>query len=428
MDDQRILWDTVVGFAEFSRANADCPLIEQARRSMLAGLSCERCSQVRCRYSLTVRVSAMHFGGMQITACPSAPSDPDSTGPITVQPALSSVLGPAFLPGLARPQLDEDFIDQIVGSNARWKRFLIITRHRELWNSFCGSAVVELRNEYQRLKYRTILTWLQAQVCRWKYSLTSDRSWFVKWPSWSVFLLGLVMCVGTGLMATSIVGVYKLLRNTPGVADSPISCAIIATIAGGCVFGVKCGLASVEGGAWKRRFCLIAAGLTGVLTVAFFVLLSLLTGGLAATTVPVDSIGSDVAVIGRPWLSPHLQYVQLLLEWTASLTVFLFGDVLIDRHGTPDSQPNPIKVYRHRQWRAAEEALRDDKQARGRARGNLVQLLAERKAFVASALASFERKAELARRQEEGLRRQRGEPAIAPPSRFRSLIHRLFNK
>ena len=44
------------------------------------------------------------------------------------------------------------------------------------------------------------------------------------------------------------------------------------------VFGVKCGLASVEGGVWKRRFCLIAAGLTGVLTVAFIVLLALLPG------------------------------------------------------------------------------------------------------------------------------------------------------
>ncbi len=361
------------------------------------------------------------------TSCPPEPPDPGSTDRITTQPALESVLGPAFLPGLARPQIDEDLIDKTVGSNARWKRFLVITRHRELFNTCCGSAIVELRNEYSRLKYRTIMTWFQAQGCRWKYTFTPERTWFAKWPSWSVFLLGMVLLVGTGLMATSIVGVYKLLRNTPGVADSPISCLIIATIAGGCVFGVKCGLASVEGGAWKRRFCLIFTALTGVLTVTFFVLLALLTGGLAATVVPVDHWGGDMPVIGQPWLSPHLQYVQLLLEWTASLTVFLFGDVLIDRHGTPNSDQNPLKFFRHRQWKAAEEALRDDRQSRGRARGNLIQLLAERKAFVVSALASFERKAELARRQEDGLRRQRGEPAAVPTSRLRALIRRLFN-
>jgi hypothetical protein len=41
-------------------------------------------------------------------------------------------------------------------------------------------------------------------------------------------------------------------------------------------------------------------------------------------------------------------------------------------------------------------------------------------------LGSFERKAELARRQEEGLRRQRGEHSAVPTSRPRSLFRRLF--
>lgn len=287
--------------------------------------------------------------------------------------------------------------------------------------------MTELQTEYQRLHYRIIMMWLQALGCRLMYYATPSNSWFVKWPSWAVLLLGTAILVGTGLMAASIVGVYKLLLNTPGVADSPVSCAIIATIAGGSVFAAKFGLGAVDDRAWKKRFCWISAGLTTLLTIAFVVLLSLLTGGLAATTVPVDRVGGDAPIIGQPWLSPHLQYVQLLLEWTASLTVFLFGDVLIDRHGMPNSEQNPMKVYRFRQWKAAEEALRDDRQARGRARGNRRQLLSERKAFVVSGLASFERKAELARRQEEGLRRQRGETAVASTSRLRSLIHRLFN-
>lgn len=365
--------------------------------------------------------------GMQIIACPADQPNPDSTGQITVQPSLPSVLGPSFLPGLVHPQVHEDFIDQTVGSNSRWKQFMVITRHRELWNSFRGSALTELKAEYHRLRYRVILTWLQAARCQWAYYLTSDNSWFVKWPSWAVFMLCLAMLVGIWLMLTSVIGVYKLLQNTPGLADSPISCAIVATIAGGCVFAVKFGMESLDrDSAWRKGCCLASLLFTGILTVAFFVLLSLLTGGLAATTVPVDSVGGDLTVIGRPWLSPHLQWVQLMLEWNSSLTVFLFTGLLIDRYGVPNSEQDPVKIYRYRQWKAAEESLRDDRQARGRARGNIIQLISERKAFVVSALGSFERKSELARRQEEGLRRQRGEPAARPSSRLASLLGRLF--
>ena len=366
-----------------------------------------------------------------MTNAPSPPESgkslPDSqSDALTVQSALPSVLGPAFLPGLARPTVDEAFIDQAVGSSAERKVQKVIKRHRAVWKAHFGSAAVELRHECRRLRHRVSLTRWQANGCRLRLALTPGRTWFLEWPSWAVFMLLLAFILGAALTVMPIVGVYKLLQNTPGLADSPLSCAVIATIVGGCVVPMKFGLAAVEDQKWKRRFCVTSAALTAVLSIAFFVLLAFQTGGLAASTVPVDSVGVDAAVIGRPWLSPHLQYVQLLLEWMASLTLFLFSDVLLAVHGYPTSKQSPRKIFWSQQLTASEQALRDEEQAMGRAQGNLAQLEAEEDAFVASAMMSFERKAELARRQEDGLRRQRGEPVPPPRRSWLDRIRNLF--
>lgn len=349
---------------------------------------------------------------------PAGVPDPDAKlNPVThllIQPALPSVVDAEFTLKLTLPSLDDPFIDDVVGSRARQRLLMIINHHRELWNRCCAGAVEQYRR--QQVVARLQLPFLAGQVWFYRavYLLTPNWEYFAGWPTWSKWFFLFLQAVGWVMLFASGVGVFTLLRNTATLADSPVACAVVATVVAGCVFGIKGSLAAIESELWRRRFRKGLGAVTVILTWVFFVPLAFLTGGLGASVVSVQELSQNGTADSFGWLSPHVQYLQLLLENTVALATFFFSDLYVEKHGPPNRTPNPVKRFRSQQRNAAAEACQRTHQSLAQARGIRRQLLADRKTFVLQAIARFERKAELARRQEEGLRRQRGESVPEP--------------
>lgn len=357
-----------------------------------------------------------------------SPPAEDVVNDLLIQPCLGTQFTPEYVRSRPRPVVDETGIDQIVGSSARRKERLVINSHRDEWNAYLASVVEALRREYLRACGR--IPFLRFQVIRaWvAFVLTREHSWFVRWPSGAVAMWSLLITVSVVMACASCIGVYKLFANLGSLSDSPMSCAIIATISGAAVIGIKAGFTLFETPRAKNVARAVMATLTAILTVAFIVLISLFSGGLAAGLIPIDRIGEPTEQLGMPWLSPHVQYVQLLLENCACIAATLFAELFVERHGTPNRELRPIKKLRSRQLNAAKRALTAELTLIGVLRGERLGLFAERKRFVARALVSFERKAELARRQEDGIRRQRAENTPAPAPHRPHILSRLFHR
>ena len=358
---------------------------------------------------------------------PTAPDPkPDPLTQLTVQLALLSVVDDKLSFNITRPNVDGDFIDNIVGSRARHKLRLVINHHRELWNSQFIGVIEQLRREQSFARTHLPVMRFQARFYRIAFYTTRTWAWFVRWPSWAKWYFLLLNAIGWWMTIASGVGVYKLLSNTAILADSPVACAVIASLVGGSIYGIKGGIASIESDLWRRRFRKGLAALTALLAVAFFVLLSLLTGGLGAGMLNALQMVQASPVESLSWLSPHVQYVQMILESASGLATFLFADFYCEKHGPPNREQSPKKRLRHQQWAAAIEAYQKTHNAVGRARGLRRQLLADRKRFVSQATSVYERKADLYRRQEDGIRRQRGEAAAEAPRGFFSRVRGIF--
>lgn len=346
---------------------------------------------------------------------------------LLTQPSLNTGYTSEYLASLRRPQVDETRIDSTVGSNIRAKRRVIINLHRDLWNEYLAVVVEALRHEYRRACGHIPFLRLQVGIAWTRHYFTRERSWFVQWPTGAVALWALLVLITVVMLGASGYGVYKLTATVPALADSQGARWVLATIAAAAVMGVELGLAVIESPRGKKWSRIILSVLTGVLLVAYIVLLSLFTGGLGADVVPMDRIGDAAAVIGMPWLSPHVQWVQLLLESTASLAASSFAGIFVERHGTPNRSIRPVKVFRAKQLHAARTALSEELTLIGHLRGARISLLSERKVFVNAAVISFERKLLVARRQEDGIRRHRDEsnPTAAQANRG-GLLRRFF--
>lgn len=340
---------------------------------------------------------------------------PDPLSELCVQPALPTVVDARYELLVTCPEVDEDFVDKVVGSQARYKRRLVINHHRELSNRCAAGAIHQLNREQTFARLHLPVKQAQARHYRLRFYLTPTWAYFEQWPTWAMLMFLQLLAVGWFMTLASAFGIFRLLSNTARLADAPVACVLIAGIVCGCIYGIKGGLASIESPDWRRRFRKGLAVLTALLAVTYFVLLSLLTGGLGATVMNALQLVQTSPKDSFAWLSPHVQYVQLCLEATAALASFFFADFLCEQHGLPTRLRNPKKQLRAQQWNAAKEAYQQTYQVIGRARGARRQLLADRKSYVLAAIALFERKAELAKRQEEGLRRQRGEAAPEPP-------------
>lgn len=347
---------------------------------------------------------------------------------LLTQPCLNTQYTPEYIASLKRPAVDEARIDATVGSNAKAKRRTIINLHRDLWNEHLATAVECLRREYLRACGRIPFLRLQFLLAWMRFHLTPERSWFVRWPSGAVALWSLLVLVTVVMLGASGYGVFKLTATVPALADSLGARVVLATIAAAAVLGVELGLAVIESPRGKKWSRIILSALTGVLLIAYIVTISLFTGGLGADLVPMDRIGDPAASIGQPWLSPHVQWIQLLLESCASLAASSFAGIFVERHGTPDSDIRPVKRFRSRQLHAAKRALSQERTLIGYLRGARIALLSERKCFVNAAVISFERKLLLARRQEDGIRRHRDEtnPPTPTPNRT-GFFRRIFN-
>ena len=343
------------------------------------------------------------------------------------QPCLNTGYTAEYLASLTRPQVDEVRIDATVGSKARAQRRIVVNFHRDLWNAHLATAVEALRHEYRRASGRLAVLRLQVAIAWIKFRLTREHSWFVKWPTGSVALWALLILITVVMLGASGYGVFKLAATIPSLADSLGARMVLATIAGAAVMGIEAGVASIESRPAKKWYRIVMSCLTAGLLATYFVLLALFTGGLGADVVPMDRIGDPTATIGMPWLSPHVQWVQLFLEAAASLSAASFAALFVERHDTPTREKRPIKKFRSSQLHAATYALSDELTLIGHLRGARIALLSERKHFVNSAVISFERKLLLARRQEEGIRRHRDDsnpPAVA--SAQPGFLRRLF--
>ncbi len=357
---------------------------------------------------------------------PNAPECPFKE--LLIQPFIEGPCNDQFFANHPCPAIDEDFIGKTVGSKTKRKRRVVVNHHRDYWNSLYGTKVVELQHE-RRLRASDVKQ-LAGQLRQQKiaFALTQSWTWFAEWPAWSAFLFKLLYAVAGLMMGASSVGVFKLLQNTAVFADSKVSCAVVATLAGASVFGVKSLFASIKDAELQNRLRIAAALLTGVLAVTYFVLVSFMTGGLGAPVLTVDQIANSTGSTMKPWLSPHMQLVQLLLEMFASLSAFLYSEIYVERHGSPKLSQNPKKIFRAKQRDESDRQYQLAHHAMGRCDGNRRGLLYQRKSYVASAVASFERKFELARLQEEGIRRQRGDAGPDRPPSFFSRFANLFKK
>ena len=347
---------------------------------------------------------------------------------LLIQPFIEGPCNERYFANHPRPAVDEDFIDKIVGSKTARKHRLVVNHHRDYWNSLYATKVVELQHE-KRLRARDAER-LARQLRQQKiaFALTWSWTWFAEWPAWSAFLFKLLYAVAGLMMGASAVGVFKLLQNTAVFADSKVSCAVVATLAGASVFGVKSLFASIKDHERQNRLRIAVAALTAVFAITYFALVAFMTGGLGASLQTVDQIANSTGSTTKPWLSPHTQLVQLLLEMFASLSAFLYSEIYVESHGSPKLSQSPIKIFRAKQRDEADRQYQLAHHAMGRCDGNRRGLLFQRKSYVTSAVASFERKLELAKRQEEGIRRQRGDGGSDNPPSIFTRVTKLFKQ
>lgn len=329
---------------------------------------------------------------------------------------------PAWTAPVPEPEIDGAFIDTLVRGRVRNGLRKVRVHHARLWDSRMAGLLDELREERVFFKHRRKLVRRQSSRIGRQFESVSSTAWLVAWPLWAIAQLGALLAMLVAMFAASATGVFKLLLNTAVFADSPVACGILATLATAIPFGIKLGITCIEGEHWRRRVRKLLAWLCTALAIAFLVLLALVTGGLGSALLTSLQLAEPTPVQSLAGLAPHLQWVQLLLELTVALAVYCFIDLLCERHGSPRRSPNPHHWLVQDQWQRAEAAHQQESETFGWTLGARRRLRASRAVFVSRATALYEQQADLARRQEEGIRRQRGE---TPPDERRGLLARV---
>jgi hypothetical protein len=347
---------------------------------------------------------------------------PPITDPVTqllIQPSVYKAEEAPFLPPEQRPQVDQEYIKKMVGGRSWFKSSKVASWARAEWDRHLGGKILEARASRKEAKAAIPGLKLRVHYHTALAHLCGTFEQFRAWTSWAAFKFRLLQAAAWTLVAASITGTYKLLALQASFADSPLSCAVIATIVAIAVYGVKGMIGKIESATLRRRLRIGLDALCLVLLVTYCVLLAFQTGGLSAGVLDVMQIGRGSAAFGLPWLSPYLQACQLLVEVFAALSCFENAEALAERHGDPNRTPSAAKELRMQQVHALERSLKSLQESIARAEAVILRLKADRKAFVLGAVNTFEREAELERRQSDGLRRARTE---AEPRR--SLLRR----
>lgn len=332
--------------------------------------------------------------------------------PITellIQPTVYEPGETSYLPKEIRPPVNTTVINSLVNSGAFFKRSKVVRYSGMEWDRHLKGKVEEmlaiLRNATaaiprleRRVRYHNAI----ALFCGTFETLR-------RWTTGAANKLRMFQFAGWVLLIASFAGAYKLLSLQAAFADSPITCAIIASLLPVTVMGAKGMLWKIESLVLRRRLRIGLDAFSLVLLATYCGLLAFQTGGLAAGTLDVLQMGRGEASFAKPWLSPYLQLCQLWLEAFAGLACFESAEALKERHGEPDQTRSAAKELRIQQSYVLEQSLRTHLDTIAWAQGTLQRLKADRAAYVIEALAYFEEKAEARRAHRAGMNRARAE-------------------
>lgn len=332
--------------------------------------------------------------------------------PITellIQPSVYESAETPYLPKEVRPAVRTDVINSFVNSGAFFKRSKVVRHARAEWDRHLRGKVEEMRAILQnatgaipRLERRVRYHNTIALFCGTFETLR-------RWTTGAANKLRMFQIAGWVLLIASFAGTYKLLALQVAFADSPITCAIIASLLPVAAFAAKGMFWKVEPPDLRRRLRIGLDAFSLVLLATYCGLLALQTGGLAAGTQDVLQLGRGETSFGKPWLSPYLQMCQLWLEAFAAIACFESAEALRERHGEPDQTRSAAKELRLQQAYVLEQSLRTHHDTIAWARGAILRLKADREAYVFEALAYFEEKAEARRAHRAGMNRARAE-------------------
>ena len=323
-------------------------------------------------------------------------------------PAQDTGAIPSVVRDIPPVPFDDSYIIDVVTARSRGGRDMVSRFYFAIWNSARGCVLEEITGEIRTLKNRLSILLQEVDRTHSAYKQQSATTGLYNWNNWALarFIVAIVLTIV--LAVASFSGVFQLLSNTPAYASNPVNCLAVSALALAIPFAIELfpeTLRTEEGRIRVNRFL---AGLTAFLFVIFAVLLAMVTGGNGASLpdpLGVENFGGTLW--GLP-LSVHLQYIQLFLEVSAALCCFSYAALLYLQHVSRWQESHPVCEMKLDRATRAQEVYRTEHKRLGELKGLQRALLAQRNAYVFTAVSVYLRRADIAKRQENGILRKQG--------------------